>query len=282
MAVSSSDARYEKLDDAEIDEESIDLTASLLPIKAHNRSNRYMNISKPALTALLGVSCLLNVIIALAILYVTLYKTSSGILHTQPAYSPAQDAVSYKPVTFITGFAHDISIYQKKPSPEVDQAWVDLYDTISIKDWGIFRMNRDDASRLLNKTYPYPGDPGYYIGELAVSHQLHCLNRLRQGLSLEYYKNVYGPEEFEEEDGTLGWGHISHCLESVRQALVCASDVSVIPWTWDSRNQRAAAYADNVHSCRDFDKIKSWGHQHHPVLKFDPNVYIEDDLARYV
>ncbi|KAJ5273129.1 tat pathway signal sequence [Penicillium angulare] len=89
-------------------------------------------------------------------------------------------------------------------------------------------MNRDEAGRLLNKTYPYPGDPGYYIGELAVSHQLHCLNRLHQDLFVEYYKDIYGPEEF-EEDGNSGWGHISHCLEIVGQALTCASDVSVIP-----------------------------------------------------
>lgn len=43
--------------------------------------------------------------------------------------------------------------------------------------WGVVRMNSFDAARLPNKTYPWPGDPGYYIGELSVAHQLHCLVR---------------------------------------------------------------------------------------------------------
>ena len=43
------------------------------------------------------------------------------------------------------------------------------------KDFGVVRMTRAEALRLPNATYPYVNDPGYYIGELAVFHQLHCL-----------------------------------------------------------------------------------------------------------
>lgn len=84
--------------------------------------------------------------------------------------APAQEAIEPQVVKFKTGFLHDITIYSGDPSPELDQAWVDLYD-----GWGIFRMSKADAERLPNKTYPWPGDPGYYIGQLSVSHQLHCL-----------------------------------------------------------------------------------------------------------
>lgn len=31
------------------------------------------------------------------------------------------------------------------------------------------------AARLVNKTVPIPGEPGQYVVQLNVFHQLHCL-----------------------------------------------------------------------------------------------------------
>lgn len=48
---------------------------------------------------------------------------------TDTFIAPAQDAISYQAVKFRDGFKDDVSIYQGDPSPDVDQAWVDLYDS---------------------------------------------------------------------------------------------------------------------------------------------------------
>lgn len=80
------------------------------------------------------------------------------------------------------------------PSPKVDAAWQDLYNCNShlarsqsfydiksetndnvITIDGVSRLIKEEAQKMVNKTLPIPNDPGYYITELSVFHQLHCL-----------------------------------------------------------------------------------------------------------
>jgi hypothetical protein len=42
---------------------------------------------------------------------------------------------------------------------------------------GVLRITEGEASQLVNKTVPIPGDPGHYAISLSVFHQLHCLVR---------------------------------------------------------------------------------------------------------
>jgi hypothetical protein len=83
-------------------------------------------------------------------------------------------------------------------------------------------------------------------------------NRIRQASEPEYYLNVYGDDEF-KKNGALGKEHISHCIESIRQSLMCASDISVIVWRWKSIAGKAQAHNGVIHTCRNFDKVKDWG-----------------------
>lgn len=102
--------------------------------------------------------------------------------------APAQDAVEYETRVFHEGFGKDTSIYQQPPSPEVDEAWDELYNCES--DGLTFKVQANDheivpvtripksiASNLVNKTYRIPGDEEHYVIQLDVFHQLHCLVR---------------------------------------------------------------------------------------------------------
>jgi hypothetical protein len=87
------------------------------------------------------------------------------------------------------GFGKDLSPFQVPSSPDLDQAWEDLYncafsssnhrelpfDRIILV--GVSRIPKQEAAKLPNKTSPIPGDPGFYIVELDVFHELHCLVR---------------------------------------------------------------------------------------------------------
>jgi hypothetical protein len=42
--------------------------------------------------------------------------------------APAQHLIEYETRVFHEGFGKDKSIYQQAPSPEVDEAWADLYN----------------------------------------------------------------------------------------------------------------------------------------------------------
>jgi hypothetical protein len=145
-------------------------------------------------------------------------------------------------------------------------------------DIGIIRLPRAEAERLPNKTYPYIGDKGYYIAELAVFHQLHCVNAIRIALAKDYYQKVLDASEFDATEGSYGRDHINHCVDAVREAIMCASDISVITWAWNDRAQKALGHGDIVHSCRNFNSIRNWSARHAAVIGFDGDVFVEDDL----
>ncbi|KAK7992604.1 hypothetical protein PG988_001398 [Apiospora saccharicola] len=203
-----------------------------------------------------------------------LWHSSTKRDPSQLLYSPAQDAVQYEIKKFHRGFGQDKTIYQGDPSPELDAEWKSLYDSM-----GIIRLTRSQAASLSNKTYPYIGDDGYYIGELAVFHQLHCLNAMRISLAQNHYRTVFDPSDFDPVEGSYGRDHISHCLDALREAIMCASDISVITWKWNNKAQRALGHGDIVHSCRNFEKIHDWSSDHRAAVEFEAGVYVEDELS---
>lgn len=40
---------------------------------------------------------------------------------------------------------------------------------------GLNRIPLVTAAQMINKTTPIPNNPGYFVSELSVFHQLHCL-----------------------------------------------------------------------------------------------------------
>ena len=156
--------------------------------------------------------------------------------------APAQVAIEYEVKSFTAG-RENKTIYQGL-SDDVDRAWGELYNRTSrfglpirvlrlnnpVADT-IMKIPRSEAVLLPNKTYPIKDDPGYYIAELDVFHQLHCLvssivchkkkscnkynhmipkNNIRRALHREYYAN----------DTDLDEDHVSHCVDAIRQSLM--------------------------------------------------------------
>ena len=56
--------------------------------------------------------------------------------------APAQEALEYEPKTFTMGLGRHKTIYEGDPSPEVDKAWLDMFNGNACK--GLFRL------RILN------------------------------------------------------------------------------------------------------------------------------------
>ncbi|GAQ47458.1 hypothetical protein AKAW_02555 [Aspergillus niger] len=54
------------------------------------------------------------------------------------------------------------------------------------------------------------------------------------------------------------WTHLDHCSDSIRQSLMCSSDVSTIHWRWNESIPRWQAESRIVHTCRDFEAIRNW------------------------
>ncbi|KAF9522396.1 hypothetical protein CPB83DRAFT_777148, partial [Crepidotus variabilis] len=174
--------------------------------------------------------------------------------------APVQHLIEPQEVVFSGGFKKP-SIYQGPSAPERDKAWEDLYS------FGISRIPKSSAAKLVNKTIPIPGDTDHYIIGLDVFHQLHCINMLRL--------RVFSPTVPDTNDALEGTDHLSHCIEWLRQSVMCSVDITPIPWRWDFKDKIAKPTADIQHTCRNFDKVKDWAKENH-LEKFDKTVYVKD------
>ncbi|KAI9929378.1 hypothetical protein MW887_000847 [Aspergillus wentii] len=185
------------------------------------------------------------VVIGLALVVISFLLPRSG----NQVYTPAHSAIRYHNVVYDSGFRDEITKYQGKPSPEIDQAWNDLYPmTYS-------RITGHEAQKLINQTIPIPNDPDGYLISLDIFHQLHCLNMIR--------KKVWGVEPATEiEKGSMEMDHLDHCIDSVRQSLMCSADVTALPWA--ERDGKVHPVASTIHTCRDFGAIMDWA-AHHKV-----------------
>jgi len=61
----------------------------------------------------------------------------------------------------------------------------------------------------------------------------------------------------------------AHCVDSIRQSLMCSVDISTIFWHWIPELQQSAPSAQTTHTCRDFDAVKEWAEEHVLVGEFD-------------
>lgn len=170
-------------------------------------------------------------------------------------YSPARDAIEYHDVVFKrdVGTHHSSSAFTGWPNDELDARWEDIAES-----GATLHISELENSRLLNKSIhtPIPGLEHTYIGGLDVFHQLHCLNMVRKYFyPARYNTSVINP------DGTVNfkkWLHMDHCIDSIRQSLMCSSDVAMHSYSWLDEFKYNQVNFGTVHQCRNFDKIREW------------------------
>jgi hypothetical protein len=73
--------------------------------------------------------------------------------------------------------------------------------------------------------------------------------------------------------------HIGHCIDSIRQSLMCSSDISVIVWQWRNETQLVHPHGGIVHTCRNFEKISEWAKENKAAVNVDCEKYISDDIV---
>ncbi|KAL0943150.1 uncharacterized protein CTRU02_201036 [Colletotrichum truncatum] len=138
-------------------------------------------------------------------------------------------------------------IYTGEPRPEVDQAWKDLlqYNNIRVSDEWVHRWGREHEAVKL--------PDGGYLGMLSVFHELHCIKRLYQTLSPEYYYPNATKEEI-----AINREHNQHCLEVLRMGAACRGDVSIITHMWTDKDAQPIVNQTAPHQCVDFNKVMEY------------------------
>ncbi|KAK2871713.1 hypothetical protein FQN49_002898 [Arthroderma sp. PD_2] len=222
---------------------------------------------------LYGVSTALCFSLAVNIILAVLYSNAQLYRREhlpQSLYSPANEAISYKYVKFDSGVEGGFTPYQGRPTKENNALWDELYAHEQS------HITADEARLLPNRTtaeLPYPGS-GYLI-VLNVFHNLHCLDSFRKAL---YYfvdpawNITVNPHTLHPNDPDAGlkdFGghdtnvmHLDHCIDSLRQGVLCESDVTPTVFQWSDKRNDVAPRATVLHQCRDFKAIKEWAKAH--------------------
>jgi hypothetical protein len=98
---------------------------------------------------------------------------------------------------------------------------------------------------------------------LEMTHQLHCLNFLRQGLyfNYQYYKDTHHMSWNDTNEESVR-AHLSHCVDSLRQHIMCGADTRVHPYLKSTDGQFGdfglPRKCRNWESARDFAAKHSW------------------------
>lgn len=56
--------------------------------------------------------------------------------------------------------------------------------------------------------------------------------------------------------------HDNHCVDLIRQALMCNADISPIRWEDNEKLGVPVPSAKTVHTCRKWDGIMAWAAEH--------------------
>lgn len=151
-------------------------------------------------------------------------------------------------------------------------------------------ISSEKASSLWNKTSQIGGTKGKYSVELDVFHQLHCLVSLitsgktlpvhdtdsccccptpQNILRMSRYEQYYREKDSAQARQVLAYletEHVEHCIESLRQSIMCHSDITPLVSQWNSEKQQMELRSSVVHSCRSFQRVSEWASDHQ--LKF--------------
>ncbi|OAA52902.1 hypothetical protein ISF_09180 [Cordyceps fumosorosea ARSEF 2679] len=144
-----------------------------------------------------------------------------------------------------------------EPREELDEAWHKLLKNDNIlvpKDY------LDEKS--LHSVYTKDGDEG--VASLAVYHSLHCLKKVKRMLFKEHYhKDKTGDAMAREEK------HVDHCVEYIREALMCQPDLSLVTFRWINNTAQHADKSGfwptnfdvDAHRCANWEALDSWAGQ---------------------
>ncbi|TGO30050.1 hypothetical protein BPAE_0008g00420 [Botrytis paeoniae] len=150
------------------------------------------------------------------------------------------------------------SAWSGAPSNETDQAWKNLVED----DMGAFSI----SGKLFQQVNPsletgvrVPYEPeDKYVATFDVVHKLHCLNLIRQSFYPDRYPDYQG---FHGHTSMEVQAHREHCIEQIRQSLMCSGDLSILTYNWVKGERMPKPNFKTVHTCQNWDHVVGWARE---------------------
>ncbi|KAM0548119.1 hypothetical protein ACHAPJ_010040 [Fusarium lateritium] len=164
--------------------------------------------------------------------------------------------IKYETEHFDGDFMNE-NVFRKNGSAETDEAWESL--GVDYRP-GIISYKDGIASGLTDAHVQVdPKHGGGFIVNVEGMHHLHCLNMVRKSLYFNYdHYKAMGGHAF-KNDGEIFRLHLTHCLDTIRQVLMCNIDTGVLGQVWYNKKDPSAFPDFNTkHTCKNYDDIRKW------------------------
>ena len=108
-----------------------------------------------------------------------------------------------------------------------------------------------------------PEQGGGYPVLFEFEHHLHCLNLVRKSLAWNYPHYIAERHDSFHADADVIELHVNHCVDVIRQRLMCVPDTGVFGQVWvDNLPEKVFVDFDTDHKCKNFWEIKDWVTKH--------------------
>ncbi|KAI0532441.1 hypothetical protein GGR58DRAFT_490209 [Xylaria digitata] len=204
-----------------------------------------------------GIIILLYSVLYLTVTVLTLRALRSTDQNTKTTkyLLPDPRGLIWETRTFPTNIVNNP--FAGDPRPELDDAWHHLLQNDNIR---VPKGYLDE----LNLTTVYTLDGSEGIASLSVYHSLHCLKKVKRMLFKEYYHSGKSDEAMAREAK-----HVDHCVEYIRESLMCHPDLSMVTFRWINNTaqyeDKTAFYPTNfdaaLHRCANWEALDSWANK---------------------
>ncbi|PQK15761.1 hypothetical protein BB8028_0006g00830 [Beauveria bassiana] len=190
-----------------------------------------------------------------ALFLVLTLRAPSGSKSERHLPLPSREGLIWEDRKFPTAIVDNP--FTGEPREELDEAWHEL-----LKNDNILVPKDYLDERGLHSVYTKEGDEG--VASLSVYHSLHCLKKVKRMLFKEHYhKDKTGDAMAREEK------HVDHCVEYIREALMCQPDLSMVTFRWinntaqhsDKSGFWPTNYDVDRHRCANWEALDSWAGQ---------------------
>ncbi|KAF2161253.1 hypothetical protein M409DRAFT_28292 [Zasmidium cellare ATCC 36951] len=174
--------------------------------------------------------------------------------------TPMSTAVQYQERQRDASTRHH-SRWRGPPSHEIDEAWHDIAreNLILVTDDEVRAAGKDPA-RVVRLPPQY--EHRYGPGALTLTQygvELSCLNWIRMYIHADYYREHDDFHIFEQNSDETLRLKLDHCVEVLRDSLMCNAGTSIITHQWIQDRPRMF---QDLHfpekTCKDFDALVRW------------------------
>ncbi|KAI1120824.1 hypothetical protein F5Y10DRAFT_116308 [Nemania abortiva] len=118
----------------------------------------------------------------------------------------------------------------------------------------LIRISDDELALSGSESIPLI-DGGYAAG-LGVGHNLHCIKKIKKFL---YREHFYPDLSADKDQFEYVQSHADHCLDFIRQSIMCHLDYSLYTLFWgERRHDIPTHHVPPIEKCVNWDKLHSW------------------------